>query len=189
MVELEEIQITDIIPSEYNPRRISEEEYDKLAKSLNSFGVVDPIIINLRNNHIIGGHQRYDVLHEQYIQDNTKYSKLHLLRLGDIGWVFPDTQLKVKSDDHEKALNLALNKISGEWDEPKLKPLLEDLSLKGFDIELIGFDDLELTNLLTEEGGVIDEFIPEDEPEFDESIADDIETITCPRCGYELPKS
>ena len=147
MVELEEIQITDIIPSEYNPRRISEEEYDKLAKSLNSFGVVDPIIVNLRNNHIIGGHQRYDVLHEQYIQDNTKYSKLHLLRLGDIGWVFPDTQLKVKSDDHEKALNLALNKISGEWDEPKLKPLLEDLSLKGFDIELTGFDEPELKEL------------------------------------------
>ena len=188
-MQLEEIQITDIIPSDYNPRRMSEEEYDKLAKSLNSFGVVDPIIVNLRNNHIIGGHQRYDVLHEQYIQDNNKYGKLHLLRLGDIGWVFPDTELEIKSDDHEKALNLALNKISGEWDEPKLKPLLEDLSLKGFDIELTGFDDLELTNLLTEEGGVIDEFIPEDEPEFDESIADDIETITCPRCGYELPKS
>lgn len=95
----------------------------------------------------------------------------------------------MKSDDHEKALNLALNKISGEWDEPKLKPLLEDLSLKGFDIELTGFDDLELTNLLDKRGGVIDDFIPEDEPEFDESIADDIETITCPRCGYELPKS
>lgn len=147
MVELEEISITDITPSEYNPRRISEEEYDKLAKSLNSFGVVDPIIVNLQNNHIIGGHQRYDVLHEQYIQDNTKYSKLHLLRLGDIGWVFPDTELTVKSDDHEKALNLALNKISGEWDEPKLKPLLEDLSLKGFDIELTGFDEPELKEL------------------------------------------
>ena len=78
------------------------------------------------------------------IQDNNKYETLHLLRLGDIGWVFPDTELKVKSEDHEKALNLALNKVSGEWDEIKLAPLLEDLSLKGFDIELTGFDDVEL---------------------------------------------
>lgn len=167
MVELEEINITDIIPSEYNPRRISEEEYDKLAKSLNNFGVVDPIIINLKNNHIIGGHQRYDVLHEQYIQDNNKYGKLHLLRLGDIGWVFPDTELTVKSDDHEKALNLALNKISGEWDEPKLKPLLEDLSLKGFDIELTGFDEPELKELDVKINNTQDTVIEDDyeEPE------------------------
>lgn len=186
MVELEEINITDIIPSEYNPRRISEEEYDKLAKSLNSFGVVDPIIINLQNNHIIGGHQRYDVLHEQYIQDNTKYSKLHLLRLGDIGWVFPDTQLKIKSDDHEKALNLSLNKISGEWDEIKLKPLLEELSLKGFGIELTGFDDVELAELSMKEEFMDNEFefidnnpyeLPAEEEEMKVKI-------TCPECGH-----
>lgn len=174
MVELEEIHITDIIPSEYNPRRISEEEYDKLAKSLNSFGVVDPIIINLKNKHIIGGHQRYDVLHEQYIQDNTKYSKLHLLRLGDIGWVFPDTELTVKSDDHEKALNLALNKISGEWDEPKLKPLLEDLSLKGFDIELTGFDEPELKELDITSNTPQDTAIKEDDYEEPENVETDI---------------
>lgn len=178
MAELEEINITDIIPSEYNPRRISEEEYEKLSKSLNSFGVVDPIIINLKNKHIIGGHQRYDVLHEQYIQDNNKYETLHLLRLGDIGWVFPDTELKVKSDDHEKALNLALNKISGEWDEPKLKPLLEDLSLKGFDIELTGFDEPELKELdinsPTPQDTAIedDDYVPEEDMDVKVKVGD-----------------
>lgn len=185
-MQLEEIQITDIIPSDYNPRRISEEEYDKLAKSLNSFGVVDPIIVNLQNNHIIGGHQRYDVLHEQYIQDNTKYETLHLLRLGDIGWVFPDTQLKIKSDDHEKALNLALNKITGEWDEIKLAPLLEDLSLKGFDIELTGFDDVELAELSMKEEFMNNEF------EFTDNNSSELPAeeeemkvkITCPECGH-----
>ena len=173
-MQLEEIQITDIIPSDYNPRRISEEEYDKLAKSLNNFGVVDPIIINLQNNHIIGGHQRYDVLHEQYIQDNNKYGKLHLLRLGDIGWVFPDTQLKIKSDDHEKALNLALNKISGEWDEIKLAPLLEDLSLKGFDIELTGFDEPELKELDITSNTPLENSIREDDYEEPEDMETDI---------------
>lgn len=190
-MQLEEIQITDIIPSEYNPRRISEEEYEKLSKSLNSFGVVDPIIINLKNKHIIGGHQRYDVLHDQYIQDNTKYSKLHLLRLGDIGWVFPDTELKVESDDHEKALNLALNKISGEWDEIKLAPLLEDLSLKGFDIELTGFEDIDLYEISLKnefkenEKNFSDyENTTQKEEEDEESIEWEGEDITCPNCGY-----
>lgn len=185
-MQLEEIQITDIIPSEYNPRRISEEEYNKLAKSLNNFGVVDPIIINLQNNHIIGGHQRYDVLHEQYIQDNNKYETLHLLRLGDIGWVFPDTELKVKSDDHEKALNLALNKISGEWDEIKLKPLLEELSLKGFDIEITGFDDVELAELSMKEEFMDNEFEFIDNNSY-ELPAEEEEMkvkITCPECGH-----
>lgn len=108
------------------------------------------------------------------IQDNTKYSKLHLLRLGDIGWVFPDTELTVKSDDHEKALNLALNKISGEWDEPKLKPLLEDLSLKGFDIELTGFDEPELKELDINSSTPQDTAIKEDDYEEPENVETDI---------------
>ena len=110
-MEIEKIKITDIIPAEYNPRQISDEELTKLTNSINEFGLVDPIIINLKNNKIIGGHQRYDVLINQYILDNNFYAELNLLRFGDIGWIFTDTDLKIESEEHEKALNLALNKI------------------------------------------------------------------------------
>lgn len=144
-MEIEKIKITDIVPAGYNPRQISDEELTKLSNSINEFGLVDPIIINLKNNKIIGGHQRYDVLINQYILDNNFYAELNLLRFGDIGWIFTDIDLKIESEEHEKALNLALNKISGDWDAVKLKDLLNELNMSDFDIELTGFDDLELS--------------------------------------------
>lgn len=196
MSNYEKIKLTDISSAEYNPRKISEAEQLKLRNSIDTFGVVDPIIINLKNNKIIGGHQRYDTLLDKYMEDNNFFEELNLIRLGDVGWVFPDTDLKIPTEDHEKALNLALNKISGEWDTPKLADLLTELDLSGFGIELTGFDELELDelniNLGDERERESNEYgyiIPEDEPEFDESIADDVESITCPRCGYELPKN
>ena len=166
------MKITDIIPSEYNPRKITDDEYIKLSNSIQEFGFVDPIIINLKNNHIIGGHQRYNFLLKQYIQNN-KYETLKLLKLGDIGWVFPETELTVENDDYEKALNIALNKISGEWDNEKLNELFQDLQLNEFDLDLTGFSNLELEEFhleIVEEDTlndtteiVDDEYIPEDD--------------------------
>lgn len=52
MVDIEKIKITDIVPAEYNPRLISDEELLKLRNSIDEFGLVDPIIINLKNNSI-----------------------------------------------------------------------------------------------------------------------------------------
>lgn len=144
--EVETIKITDLKPADYNPRQISNEEFNKLTQSLNEFGLIDPIIINLQNNKIIGGHQRYDVLLNKYINNN-EYQELNLIRLGDIGWVFTETELTVKSEDHEKAMNLVLNKIHGEWDTEKLKTVFQDLTLNEFDLELTGFNKVELEDL------------------------------------------
>ena len=172
-MDLETIQITSIIPAEYNPRKISDTEYDKLANSISEFGFVDPIIINLNNNHIIGGHQRYTVLLNQYIADGTN-EELHLIRLGDIGWIFPETELTIKDNDYEKALNIALNQISGEWDNEKLTELFQDLQLNNFDLELTGFNSLDLEDLnihldtldVGNETEIIeDEYVPEDDLE------------------------
>lgn len=167
-MEIEKIKITDIIPAEYNPRQISDEELTKLTNSINEFGLVDPIIINLKNNKIIGGHQRYDVLINQYILDNNFYAELNLLRFGDIGWIFTDTDLKIESEEHEKALNLALNKISGEWDAIKLKDLLNELDMKDFDIELTGFNDIELSFYSDNDDLDFNPFEYDDEEEEDE---------------------
>lgn len=143
----EKIKLTDIIPAPYNPRQINQTEYNKLTQSINEFGFVDPIIINLKNNHIIGGHQRYDVLLNNHIQNNTQYPELNLIRLGDIGWIFPDTDLKIKNNDYEKALNIALNKIQGEWDTSKLETLFNELNLNDFNLDLTGFDNLDFEEL------------------------------------------
>lgn len=140
----EKIKIEDIEPAEYNPRKISKKEYKKLSNSISEFGLVDPIIINLKNMHIIGGHQRYDVLRQEY-DEGRLFGDLELIRLGDIGWVFTETELNIKSDEHEKALNIALNKISGQWDFDALDNLLGELNSIDFDITLTGFDSFDET--------------------------------------------
>ena len=158
-MEIEKIKITDIVPAEYNPRNISSDELKKLENSISTFGLVDPIIINLKNNKIIGGHQRYEVLINQHMLNNDFYGELNLIRMGDIGWIFTETDLKVEDEDHEKALNLALNKISGEWDFEKLGEILDELELNDFNIELTGFTDLDVKDIeLYEEDYSKDEF-------------------------------
>ena len=77
--DFDKINITDIAPATYNPRKISNTEYNKLPNSISEFGVISPIIINLKNNHIIGGHQRFDVLYDEYITDGS-YEELNLIR-------------------------------------------------------------------------------------------------------------
>lgn len=145
-IEIGKISLDDIIPAEYNPRRMSNTEYKKLSESIHNFGLVDPIIINLRNNKIIGGHQRYRILYDECISNPTKPIDLHIIKLGDIGWAFPDTDLHIESEEHEKALNILLNQknLMGDWDNIKLEELLNDLNSVNFDLEMTGFDDYEL---------------------------------------------
>lgn len=184
-MEIETIKITDLKPAEYNPRRISDDDYQKLKNSISTFGLVDPIIVNLKNMHIVGGHQRYDVLLDEHMMDNDFLAELPMIRLGDVGFVFTDTELSIRDDDHERALNLALNKISGEWDNDKLAEVLEDLEDSDLDLELTGFDDLELTELQFE-----------NDIEYDDDISDsdlsedippkEVKRIICPYCGKEF---
>lgn len=190
MIEISTIKITDIKPAEYNPRIMSQLEHKKLRNSMETFGVVDPIIINLKNNHIIGGHQRYNVLLDKSMEDNEFIKELHLIKLGDVGWAFPESDLEVKDDDHEKGLNLALNNIEGEFDLQKLEPILTDLKDIGFDIELTGFSDIELTELNLENNLVFaQEFDADAEGEEDvdlEEIYDEPvkEMLQCPACDH-----
>ena len=158
-MEIEKVKITDIIPAEYNPRTISENELQKLTNSINEFGLVDPIIINLKNMHIIGGHQRYEALISQHMLDGNFYPELNMIKLGDVGWIFLEEDLTIESEDHEKALNLALNKISGEWDYEKLNVVLDELELSPIDINLTGFDDIELESMDTEDYGFVEDEI------------------------------
>lgn len=146
-MDLETINVTDIIPADYNPRVMTDAEYEKLSRSIDEFGFVDPIIINLKNKRIIAGHQRFDVLMNNHLDDNKEDEELYLLPLGDIGWVFPKIELSIVDETHEKALNLALNKIVGDWDNDKLNELFKDLEVNGFDISLTGFEKLELNDM------------------------------------------
>jgi ParB-like chromosome segregation protein Spo0J len=98
-----------------------------------------------------------------------------LKALRELGIEEVDVVVVDINDAKEKALNVALNKISGEWDFPKLKDLLTDIDTGDFDIELTGFD-------LDEIGNLISQFsILEDTSETKESVKEN----ECPKCGYK----
>ena len=125
--------IDDLVPAEYNPRvdlKPGDKEYDKLKRSIEEFGYVEPIIYNKRNNTVVGGHQRLKVL-------------------KDLGYTDIDVVEVDLNENDEKALNIALNKVSGDWDNEKLEELLNELNNEAdFDISLTGFDENEIEELL-----------------------------------------
>ena len=160
-MKIEKIDIKKLKHANYNPRKKltkNDREYQKIEKSIKEFGYVDPIIVN-KDYTIIGGHQRHTVLTD--------------LEFTDVECVVLDVDKK-----KEKALNIALNKISGEWDNTILKDLLEELDTGDFDMELTGFDEDELEDLLTNYG--VDEEVEEDNFDVDEAI-ENIEEPTAKR--------
>ena len=132
-MEIFKVDINELISPKYNPRQITDDEMEKLKNSINEFGYIAPIIVNKHNNHIIGGNQRYEALKS--------------LGYTDVDVVFVDEP----DLNREKALNIALNKISGEWDFVKLADIIDELELNDFDIPLTGFDEQELENFYIEE--------------------------------------
>ena len=121
----------DLLPADYNPRKDlkpGDEEYEKLKRSLETFGYVEPVIWNKTTGRVVGGHQRLKVL-------------------MDMGMTEIHCVVVELSEEKEKALNVALNKISGEWDNNKLALLIADLQGEDFDVSLTGFEPAEIDAL------------------------------------------
>lgn len=124
-MRIESVPIVQINPAPYNPRvdlQPGDPDYDKLKRSIGEFGLVEPLVWNRRTGNLVGGHQRFKVL----IEEGAKTVEVSQVDL---------------SLEREKVLNLALNKISGSWDQEKLAALLDELvALPEFDVTLSGFD-------------------------------------------------
>ncbi|HHB0737987.1 TPA: DNA methyltransferase [Enterococcus faecalis] len=130
-MNIEKMKLSELHPAEYNPRvelKPGMEEYEKLKQSILEFGFVDPPIFNKRTGNLVGGHQRVTVAKD--------------LGIGEIEVSIVDLPI-----EKEKALNIALNKISGQWDEDKLVELLEELNTD--ELPLTGFNQEELDDLLS----------------------------------------
>lgn len=126
-------KITDLIPADYNPRKDlkpGDPDYEKLKRSMHEFGYVDPIIWNQQTGHVVGGHQRLKILQDEGIQE-------------------AECVVVSLDDEKEKTLNIALNKISGDWDKDKLALLMTDLQASDLDVSLTGFDENEISDLLS----------------------------------------
>ena len=130
-MQIEKLKTELLIPADYNPRKDlkpGDPEYEKLKRSIEQFGYVEPVIWNKTTSHVVGGHQRLKVL-------------------LDMGITEVECVVIEMNEEKEKALNIALNKISGDWDKDKLMLLIADLQGADFDISLTGFEPAELDAL------------------------------------------
>lgn len=149
-MELIEKNIEELKEAAYNPRIQLEPgmpEYEKLKSSIETFGDVEPIVWNKRSRNVVGGHQRLTVLKNMGI-------KTTLVSVVDL----PDTE--------EKLLNVALNKIKGDWDKVKLEELLQDFSVN--EAFVAGFDPDEIALLQADNSDLeqdIDDWL-DDEDEY-----------------------
>lgn len=116
-MEFEVKRIADMNRAAYNPRvdlQPEDEEYQAIERSLKRHGLVQPIVWNRRTNTVVSGHQRLTVLEAQGETEVT----VSVVYLDDI---------------QEKELNVALNKITGEWDDDKLSVILNELGEEATD--------------------------------------------------------
>lgn len=148
---IEKKKTAELLPAEYNPRKDlkpGDEEYEKLKRSIEEFGYVEPVIWNKTTGRVVGGHQRLKVL-------------------IDLGITEVDCVVVEMDEAKEKALNIALNKISGDWDKDKLALLIADLQGEDFDVSLTGFDPAEIDDLFK---GSLKDGIHDDNFDVDEEL-------------------
>lgn len=149
-MEIKELPLKELKPAAYNPRKKlkkGDKEYEKIKQSLLKFGYVDPIIVN-EDLTVIGGHQRLTVL-------------------KDLDYETAKCVIVDLPKEDEKALNIALNKITGQWDEALLADLLLDLQESDFNLDLTGFEPPEIDDILS---NVHDKELSEDEFDVEEEL-------------------
>ena len=156
-MEIQKISIDKLKPAKYNPRKNlkpGDPEYEKIKRSIQEFGYIEPIIWNKHTGNVVGGHQRLKILKE-------------------LGEKNPDCVVVDLDEIQEKALNIALNKISGQWDMPMLKDLLQELDTGAFDMALTGFDMQELEEMMNQ--------VHIEKPEKKKK---EPQSVICPQCGH-----
>jgi len=131
-MKIERKKISELKPAPYNPRidiRENKYFYEKLYRSIKQFGLVEPIVWNKRTGHVVGGNQRLQILKDDGVEE--------------VDVVVVDLPL-----EEEKALNIALNKITGDWDKEKLADLLLELNdIDDFLVQLSGFTEKEFERI------------------------------------------
>ena len=129
-IQIEQLPIDELRPDPANPRRISDQELETLTRSISEFGLIDPIIARREDKMVIGGHQR-------------------LLAARKLGYKTVPVVLTDLTVEQAHLLNIALNKISGSFDQELLARLLKELQeVPNIDLSLSGFEDDELKKLL-----------------------------------------
>lgn len=136
---VQEIKVSELNAAQYNPRITLEPgmpEWEKLKRSIEQFGNVEPVVWNRKTGNVVGGHQRLAVL-------------------KSMGYESIPCSVVDLDEKEEKLLNIALNKIKGQWDYDKLEEILS-----GFDFEVAtasGFSAEEIAVILANNDDIGDD--------------------------------
>jgi ParB-like chromosome segregation protein Spo0J len=156
-------KVESLIPYINNSRTHSDEQVAQIAGSIKEFGWTNPILVDGANG-IIAGHGR-------------------LLAARKLGYKeVPTIELKDLTETQKKAYIIADNKLAlnAGWDNEILSIELGSLQSANFDIELLGFDAIELSDLF-------DEQIKELKSNTEEIDPDEYDmNCKCPKCGFEF---
>ncbi|MBG9943911.1 ParB N-terminal domain-containing protein [Brevibacillus formosus] len=169
-MDIRKLPVSKINPAPYNPRldlQPGDPEYEKLKRSIEEFGCVETLVWNERTGNLVGGHQRFKIL------------------VNELGATEVTVSVVDLDDTREKALNIALNKISGAWDEEMLAQVLVELQDSELDQALTGFDAKEAADLIAQFTFKSDEDTEFTNEELDlDDYAEDKFDCHCPRCGF-----
>lgn len=128
------VKLSDIKPADYNPRvklKKTDAMYKDLKLSIDEFGLVVPLIINEKTGNLVSGHQRLNILIDKGVEETEA--------------IIIDME-----PEKEKALCIALNKITGQWDYGKLADLMEELLQADINTDVTGFSEKEIAELIGE---------------------------------------
>ena len=163
-MKLEKVNIDNIRMYENNAKEHPDWQIEQIKNSIQEFGYNDPIAID-ENNTIIEGHGRYLALKE------LGYAGIEVIRLNNL------------TEEQKTAYAIVHNKLTmnTEFNIDKLKYELNKLEIAEFDLNLLGFNDYELENIMNAEEVDLDEFFQEEEQEKKEE-----KIKVCPHCGKEI---
>lgn len=151
-MNIRKFRLDELNPAKYNPRKAlkpGDKEFEKLKNSIQNFGYVELIVVNVANhNTVISGHQRLSVLKE-------------------LGETEVECVVVEMNEADEKALNIAMNKVSGEWDTEKLADLMDNLKELEYDLARTGFEPPEIDQLFNQ---LRNKDVKEDDFDVDEAI-------------------
>lgn len=149
-MNIKRIKLADVKPAAYNPRRQlkpGEKEYEALKASISRWSLVEPLVVNLRTGNLVGGHQRYNVL-------------------LDLGHTEAEAAVVDLDEKEEKLLNVALNKIKGQWDYSRLEEIFQEYELE--EAKVTGFTGQEIALILAKNDDVEDPAAWQDDEEDEE---------------------
>jgi len=177
------LKIKDLKPAPYNPRKISDEKLEMLDKSMQEFGDLSGIVLNRKTGNLVGGHMRiktfdseWPIIKEEY-QDAVGTVAIGYIETPSGRWIYREVDWPKK---REAPASVSANKQGGEWDFPKLTDVLLDHDDGSFDMDLTGFDESELEEMMVR--------VPPELPGEGEGngSSDNNNPLKCPKCGYEF---